>query len=88
MVIDGVLSEPQEINYGVPQGSVLGSIFFLVFMNDITKVKNHSQICLFGDDKVIYNSNQYADILEYELQKDLDTISIRLMYNNERTINI
>ena len=54
----GTLSEPQEINFGVPQGSVLGPIFFLVFMNDITKIIKHSQICLFADDTVIYNSNQ------------------------------
>ena len=85
--IDGVLSEPQEINFGVPQGSVLGPIFFLLFMNDITKVINHSQICLFADDTVIYNSNQDVDTLEYELQEDLNGVS-KWLNNNELTINI
>ena len=51
--VSGILSEPQEINFGVPQGSVLGPIFFLLYMNDIYKVIKHSQICLFADDTVI-----------------------------------
>ena len=61
-------------------------IFFLLFRNDITKVMSHSQICLFADDTVMYNSNQDVDTLEYELQEDLNSVSKWL--NNELTINI
>ena len=82
-----LIKAPQEINFGVSQGSVLGPIFFLLFMNDITKVINHSQNCLFADDTVIYNSNQDIDTLEYELQEDLNSVS-KWLNNNELTINI
>ena len=48
--MDGVLSEPQGINSGMPPESLLRPIFFLPFMNDITEVLNHSQICLYASD--------------------------------------
>ena len=60
--INGTLSQPREINYGVPQGSVLGPIFFFLFINDMEKVIKHSQICLFADDTVLYNSNINKDL--------------------------
>ena len=85
--INGILSDPEEINFGVPQGSVLGPIFFLLYINDITKVIKRSEICLFADDTVIYNSNKDYQIAENELQEDLNSVNTWLN-NNELTINI
>ena len=85
--INGTLSQPREINYGVPQGSVLGPIFFLLFINDMEKVIKHSQICLFADDTVLYNSNINKETMELELQEDLTSLS-RWLNNNELTINV
>ena len=83
--INGTLSQPREINYGVPQGSVIGPIFFLLFINDMEKVIKHSQICLFADDTVLYNSNINKETMELELQEDLTSLS-RWLNNNELTI--
>ncbi len=46
------MSEFNEINTGDPQGSVLGPILFLIYVNDIGNVtkENNEKIMLFADD--------------------------------------
>ncbi|KAJ8889593.1 hypothetical protein PR048_009093 [Dryococelus australis] len=51
-------SSKQKISTGVPQGSVLGLLLFLVYINDIGKLKLHNEIKLCADDTIIFNSNQ------------------------------
>ena len=47
-----------EITCGVPQGSVLGPLPFLVYMNDVENVIKNSKIHLYADDTVIYISGR------------------------------
>ena len=72
-VVNGVRSSYVEVTSGVPQGSVLGPILFLVYLNDINNAIK-SQIKLFADDSFIYGNihNQNDQVI---LQNDLDTIS-------------
>ena len=60
---------------------MLGPIFFLLFINDMEKVIKHSQICIFADDTVMYNSNINEETMELELQQDLTSLS-RWLNNN------
>jgi len=52
---NGVLSEPIDVNFGVPQGSILSPLLFLLYINDITEVMT-ADCCirLFADDALIY----------------------------------
>ena len=72
-VVNGVHSSYVEVTSGVPQGSVLGSILFLLYLNDINNAIK-SQIKLFADDSVLYRNirNQNDQVI---LQNDLDAIS-------------
>lgn len=51
--IDGVRSDSAPVQSGIPQGSVLGPLFFLIFVNDIIQVVN-VKIRLFADDCILY----------------------------------
>ena len=53
VVVDGAKSSICKITSGVPQGSVLGPVLFLVYINDIT-INIYSEIRLFADDILIY----------------------------------
>jgi len=72
VVIDGYSSEAKQVTAGVPQGSVLGPLLFLVYINDIIEDID-SNIRLFADDTFLYviveNPNDTADILNNDLQK-------------------
>ena len=73
VVIDGASSKPVSALSGVPQGTVLGPLMFLLYINDITD-RVPSTLRLFADDCLLYRKIQssHDSIL---LHKDLDLIS-------------
>ena len=73
-VVNGVHSSYVEVTSGVPQGSVLGPMLFLLYINNIDNAIT-SQIMLFADDSVLYRNihNQNDQVI---LQNNLGTISL------------
>ena len=58
--IDGKISEVRNINVGVPQGSILGLLLFLIYRNYITDTQDeNSQNSFFADDCAFLTSNQH-----------------------------
>ena len=54
VIINGTSSDNRPVTSGVPQGTVLGPILFLIYINDIANNLNCS-IRLFADDCIIYS---------------------------------
>ena len=54
---NGSISAEKFINIGVPQGTILAPILFLLYVNDISNVVTDAQINIFADDVVIYSSH-------------------------------
>ena len=72
VVLDGQASDPVPVLSGVPQGSVLGLVLFLIFINDLLD-NIRSSVCLFADDCVLYkNIRSLQDCLI--LQEDLTSL--------------
>jgi len=82
--VDGHLSEEIEVTSGVPQGSVLGPLLFLAYVNDIWK-NVESDLRLFVDDCIIYRKITDRGDIE-TLQADLDKI-MEWALTNEMKIN-
>jgi len=74
--IQNVISAPQRITCGVPQGSMLRPLLFLVTFNDIGTFLKHSEIITYADSTVIYVEGTSIDCIQKKLQEDFNAVSI------------
>ena len=71
VIVDGVESSPKPVLSGVPQGTVLGPLLFLIYINDITqKLSPGTILRLFADDSLLYRVINNPDDAK-TLQRDL-----------------
>ena len=75
--------------YGAPQGSVVGLLLVLLYINDLTKTYNLLEFCLFADDTNIYFESGDAnlnEIVNKELKKVKSWIDCnKLVINVDKT---
>ena len=73
VIINGSKSTPITVNSGVPQGTVLGPLLFLIYINDLPNcITLGTKVTLFADDCIIYRTiktTQDTDILQRELDE-------------------
>ena len=63
VVLDGESSDIAPVTSGVPQGTVLGPVLFLVYINDLSEYMKSSQLRLFADDSIIYKTIKSQNIV-------------------------
>ena len=84
--VNGVFSDPQSIQFDVPQGSILGPLLFIVYINNLPSVVQSCDIQLYADDTLLFfRSNSTAEI-ETNLSEDLKNI-ISWLENNFLFLN-
>ena len=75
VVIENETSSSQEILTGVPQGSALGPLLFLIYINDLNTCMQFSKTYQFTDDTNIMMSNISLEVLTKQINKDLLNLS-------------
>src|SRR6218665_2098176 len=69
--LKGITSPSLEITSGIPQGSILGPILFLIYLSDLSRVSNKLKLIMFADDTNAFLSHNSLDVLFDIMNSDL-----------------
>ena len=72
-MLENCRSNQADVLSGVPQGTVLGPLLFLVFINDLPEVVKHSSVKLFADDSILFKHIK-SSYDAMKLQQDLTSL--------------
>ena len=78
---DGTLSNPEKITHGVPQGSILGPLLFIILINDIETQINKCSLMMYADDTVLYYSSNNINDMENVMNTEAGKVSLWIKEN-------
>ena len=84
--INNVCSNQLTTEYGVPQGSVLGPLLFVIYMNDLYSLPLKAEIITFADDTSLLYSGQTKDTVQTDFDHD-QQILLPWFKNNQLHLN-
>ena len=86
VVINGFESESKDLVHGVPQGSVLGPILFLIYINDLHRCIKHSTTYHFADDTNLLHISKDYKTLQRKVNYDLFSLH-KWLTSNKISLN-
>ena len=85
--VNNYTSENSNVTYGTAQGSVLGPLIYIIYVNDVLKKKKEeTNIIMYADDMLIISQHADLDVMSSMLQRSLDSI-VRWCNHNKLTVN-
>ena len=84
--IQDKVSDTITVDTGIAQGTVLGPILFIFYINDIFKCTKYVKMSMFADDCVLYLSGNSWDVIQHRMQLDLESV-IDWTYRNNLCLN-
>ena len=85
--VNGHVSKLQDIKCGVPQGSCLGPLLFLIYVNDLPFALDRTKATMYADDTRISYFSRSATDLTQVINTDLDNIRLWLE-GNRLSLNV
>lgn len=79
--VNGSLSSESQISCGIPQGSILGPLFFILYINDLPECLQNSSSRMFADDTNLTISGVSMEEVESAMNDDLDRVKSWLKAN-------
>jgi hypothetical protein len=83
---NGTISENLDISIGVPQGSILGPLLFILYINDIVNVSTKLKFFLYADDTNILYADDNCINLKLNLESELNKL-LKWLHINKLSIN-
>ena len=83
---NGILSDEEVVTCGVPQGSVLGPLFFILYVNDMQSNMLQAHVQFYADDTVICTSGRNIDEAAMKLEPTLKQFS-KWCHANKLSLN-
>ena len=85
--LGNTLSSPKIVKCGVPQGSCLGPLLFLLYINDFVNISEHLSSILFADDTTKYASEFNVNTLIRHVTQDLEKVK-EWCNSNQLSLNL
>ena len=87
MFVSTEIFHSQPVYRGVPQGSILGPLLFIIFINDLSDYIKHASVTMYADDTLLYVSHESKEKIENDLNQDMQNL-LSYFRKNELVINL
>ena len=80
--VSGISLNWISVKQGVPQGTILGPVLFLIYVNEMRDLRITSKIIQYADDTLIFTSNVYPQMAKQDLEHSLENLVHFFEYNH------
>lgn len=86
-LVNGVLSDVCTLNCEIPQGSILGPLLFILYINDLPSCNLFSKPRMYADDTTLTSAAEDVNLLNFQMNHDMNIIQSWLKVN-KLTLNV